>query len=247
MSLCYRIKQLWRWILYGGPKSKTNKYNETSQSGNAYDNKKQRGLRTLESQCSPESSHGEDKTAESSFVSHEEMIAFSFDMDELYQSFKQDVEQIQVQHQRLRAGRIILRRRVTEMESILKTEINNINATKLKTNKESDYLNSQDRQLIEELEEVLEQLEKEQDELSFLIKYLEIEIRERTLYPEPPMPKVKRLEDEFSKQMRIAGGLSYESRDKSIQFLTYQSLPPPLSLSQLLHDNNRMASFSVET
>ncbi|XP_031548821.1 uncharacterized protein LOC116286445 [Actinia tenebrosa] len=39
--------------------------------------------------------------------------------------------------------------------------------------------------------------------------------------------------DEFTRQMTSEGGLKYESSDKSVQQLSYQNLPPPLSLNSL--------------
>lgn len=256
MSLCYRVKQLWRGFFFGDLRRSTGEnWNETSTKENSFPSEKPRGLTASKSQYTSESSD-EAATTENGLVSygiefssHEEMHGFDSKMVEMRRIFEEEVDQIRLQHQRLRAGRIILRRRFTEMENILKTEISNLSASKLKTLKENAHLSSQDRQLIEELEEILEQLEKENDELSFLMKYLEIEIKERTLYPEPIMPKSKCLEDDFSKQMRLAGGLSYESSDKSIQFMTYQCLPPPLSLSELLSINSRetTATISRET
>ena len=256
MSLCYRVKQLWRGFFSEDLRRSTeDNYSKTTAKETSFINEKPRGLTASRSHHTLESSD-EAPTTENSLVSqgiqfssHEEMQGFDSKMMEMRRIFDEEVDQIRLQHQRLRAGRIILRRRFTETENILKTEISHLSASKLKTLKENAHLSSQDRQLIEELEEILEQLEKENDELGFLMKYLEIEIKERTLYPEPIMPKSKCLEDDFSKQMRLAGGLSYESSDKSIQFMTYQCLPPPLSLSELLSINSRetTTTISLET
>lgn len=169
------------------------------------------------------------------FSSKEEMEGFDSKMDEMQNIFLKELSEIKRQHERLKVGRVILRRRVSELEQILQTDIKSFTSTDIKSFMEDSSLSSEELQLLAEMDEILEMLEKEQQELLSLEKYLEIELRERTHYPEPVvMPRHRKLEDEFSKQMKIDGGLKYESFDKTVQFITYRSLPPPLSLGDLL-------------
>lgn len=173
------------------------------------------------------------------FSSQEEMDGFDSKMDEMQTIFLKELSEIKRQHERLKVGRVILRRRVSELEQILQTDIKSFASTDIRSFMEDSSLSSEELQLLAEMEEILETLEKEQEELLSLEKYLEIELRERTYYPEPIMPRHRKVEDEFSKQMKKDGGLKYESLDKTVQFISYRSLPPPLSLDELLELTNR--------
>ena len=173
------------------------------------------------------------------FSSQEEMDGFDSKMDEMQTIFLKELSEIKRQHERLKVGRVILRRRVSELEQILQTDIKSFESTDIRSFMEDSTLSSEELQLLAEMEEILEKLEKEQEELLSLEKYLEIELRERTFYPEPIMPRHRKVEDEFSKQMKKDGGLKYESLDKSVQFISYLSLPPPLSLDELLELTDR--------
>lgn len=173
------------------------------------------------------------------FSSQEEMDGFDSKMDEMQKIFLKELSEIKRQHERLKVGRVILRRRVSELEQILQTDIKSFASTDIRSFMEDSSLSSEELQLLAEMEELLEKLEKEQEELLSLEKYLEIELRERTYYPEPVMPRHRKVEDEFSKQMKKDGGLKYESLDKTVQFISYRSLPPPLSLGELLEMTDR--------
>lgn len=88
--------------------------------------------------------------------------------------------------------------------------------------------------LLNELQDVYELIFNLSKELKNIEKVLKIEVRERTLHPEPRLIHVKVPEDELSQQMKSDGGLRYCSSDSSIQQITYDTLPPPLTLEELL-------------
>lgn len=88
--------------------------------------------------------------------------------------------------------------------------------------------------LVNELQDVYEHMCHLSKELKNIEKVLKIEVRERTLHPEPRLIHIKVPEDEFSQQMKSDGGLRYCSSDSSVQQISYETLPPPLALSDLL-------------
>ena len=165
--------------------------------------------------------------------SHGSSDEFDSQIDELWQTHKQELQEIRKQHALLKTKRILLNRRVSELERMLQADQKN-RSPALTSTTECDDLSSEDLEMISEMEEVLQLLEKNQEEMADLERCLEIEIRERTLYPEPAILRSRTLEDEFSKKMRIEGGLRYEGQDKTVRCITHQCLPPPLSLSELL-------------
>lgn len=240
MSLCYRFKQFWLLLFDGWWLEKGEKNTPKSQRTKNNINERQvklNGERRDFQGAEPKSDDVTDSQLISrgvQFSSKEEMEGFDSKMDEMHDIFLKELSEIKRQHERLQIGRVILSRRVSELEQILQTDIKSFTSSDIKSFMEDSSLSSEELQLLAEMDEILEMLEKEQQELLSLEKYLDIELRERTYYPEPVMPRHRRLEDEFSKQMKIDGGLKYESFDKTVQFITYRSLPPPLSLGDLL-------------
>lgn len=246
MSLCYKIKRFWS-ILFNG--FWVDRGQRNSCSGATTDNvinERQIELKGVRREIlGAERSSNEEVTSchltsrGIQFSSQEEMDGFDSKMDEMQNVFLKELSEIKRQHERLKVGRVILRRRVSELEQILQTDIQSFASTDIRSFMEDSSLSSEKLQLLAEMEEILEKLEKEQEELLSLEKCLEIELRERMYYPEPIMPRHKKVEDDFSKQMKRDGGLKYESLDKTVQFISYRSLPPPLSLGELLELTDR--------
>lgn len=245
MSLCYKIKRFWS-ILFNGLWFENGKRN--SSTGEKTENAISE--RQMELKCVRREIQGAERNCNDAtgchlvsqgvhFSSKEEMDGFDSKMDEMQKIFLKELSEIKRQHERLKIGRVILTRRVSELEQILQTDMKSFASTDIRSFMEDSTLSSEELQLLAEMEEILEKLEKEQEELFSLEKYLEIELRERTYYPEPVLPRHRRVEDEFSKQMKKDGGLKYESFDKTVQFITYRSLPPPLSLGNLLELTDR--------
>lgn len=231
MSLCYRVKRF--WVLYWegvrkGDKKKDSAivkagYHEVRNKGPGKDNGFDEIDTDLISSGVPFNSN------------NEELEGFNSKMDEMWRIHKGELRQIRAQHDRLKAGRILLNRRVSELERMLQADQRTSATTAASiTGNDDPSLTSEDLELISEMEGVLQMLEKTQEELNKLEKHLEIELRERMLYPEPVILRTRTLEDEFSKQMRLDGGLKYECNDKKIRRITHRCLPPPLSLSELL-------------
>ncbi|PFX21903.1 hypothetical protein AWC38_SpisGene13559 [Stylophora pistillata] len=240
MSLCYKFKQFWLLLFDGWWHEKGEKNTPKSQRKKNNINERQVKLNGERRDFQGAERKSDDVTDSQlisrgvQFSSKEDMEGFDSKMDEMHDIFLKELSEIKRQHERLQIGRVILSRRVSELEQILQTDIKSFTSSDIKSFMEDSSLSSEELQLLAEMDEILEMLEKEQQELLSLEKYLDIELRERTYYPEPVMPRHRRLEDEFSKQMKIDGGLKYESFDKTVQFITYRSLPPPLSLGDLL-------------
>ena len=240
MSFCYKVKRIWR-VLFNGIWIDNGK---RKPSGHENPNR-QLGLKHAthtEIQGGSYCRHDmDDKGMHLShgiqFTSKEEKEGFESKMEELQRIFLKELSEIKRQHERLKVGRVILKRRFSELEHILQTDIKRFTSIEIKSFIGDSSLSSEEIQLLAEMEEILEQLEREQEELLCLEKCLEIELHERTFYPEPVLPRHRKVEDEFSKQMKEDGGLKYESSDKTIQFIAYSSLPPPLSLDNLLQTN----------
>lgn len=246
MSLCHRIKRFCALLFKNFWTDKRKKDSLGSKKKEESCN----GSRQLALQCAT----GENQAAaevsgkhlqDGGLVSHgvtfscqEEKETFDTKMEEMQSIFLKELMEIKRQHERLKVGRVILRRRFSELEHILQTDLKtSFTLAELKTVTEDPALSSEELQLLNEMEEILEKLEKEQEELLSLEKYLEIELRERTFYPEPVLPRHRKIEDEFSKRMKEEGGLRYKSFDETDQVITYRCLPPPLSLDQLLENN----------
>ncbi|XP_028401773.1 uncharacterized protein LOC114524788 [Dendronephthya gigantea] len=105
---------------------------------------------------------------------------------------------------------------------------------------DTDFLRTDDNPLIEEVslvnevQDVLDQMCNLSRELQDIEKILSIEVRERILHPEPRLIQIKAPDDELSEQMRNDGGFRYCSSDSSLQRISYDTLPPPLALNELL-------------
>jgi hypothetical protein len=120
------------------------------------------------------------------------------------------------------------------MERIIKNDRRKGSIGSLKTvNYDTSYYTSDDLHVVQEMDMVYDILDNSHEEISSLRRYLDMEYKERTLYPEPIMLRSSTIEDEFSKKMKQDGGLNYRSRDKTIRRITYQCLPPPFSLREL--------------
>lgn len=89
------------------------------------------------------------------------------------------------------------------------------------------------RQKMMEMEKVLKQ---EKRDLEDQERILEIERDMNLRYPEPQVtrPTEESSDDSFTRAMKRVGGLIYESKDMVSRLLTYNDLPPPLSLSELM-------------
>lgn len=245
MSLCYRFKRFWSllfgefWIERGNRNSSTcRKSEEIGHAGQIELKRIGKEILGAEHSCRD----ADDRCFEShgiNFSSQEEKDRFDTKMEEMQIIFLKELSEIKRQHERLKVGRVILKRRFSELEQILQTDIRNFTSTDIKTFKEDSSLSSEELQLLAEMEEILEKLEKEQEELLSLEKYLEIELHERTFYPEPVMPRHRKVEDEFSKRMKLDGGLKYKSYDETVQLITHRCLPPPLSLDELMNTGHR--------
>lgn len=241
MSLCYRFKQFWLLLFNGFWVQKEEKLNSCKSQKTKNDiSDRQVELKGARREFLG-AERKTDDVIDCQLVSHgvkfsnkEEMEGFDSKMDEMHDIFLKELSEIKRQHERLQIGRVILSRRVSELEQILQTDIKSFTSSDIKSFMEDSSLSSEELQLLAEMDEILEMLEKERQELLSLEKYLDIELRERTYYPEPVMHRHRRLEDDFSRQMKLDGGLKYESFDKTVQFITYGSLPPPLSLGDLL-------------
>lgn len=247
MSLCYRIKRFWS-ILFNGLWLENGKRNSSTGEKTVAENAISE--RQIELKCVRREILGAEQSCNVvtaghlvsqgvQFTSKEEMDGFDSKMDEMQKIFLKELSEIKRQHERLKIGRVILTRRVSELEQILQTDMKSFTSTDIRSFMEDSSLSSEELQILAEMEEILEKLEKEQDEILSLEKYLEIELRERTDYPEPVLPRHRKVEDEFSKQMKKDGGLKYESLDKTVRFISYRSLPPPLSLGELLELTDR--------
>lgn len=245
MSLCYRVK---RFCSLSFKNFWTNKRKEDSLGSKKLE-EWCNGSRQLALQCATGGNLAASEASgkhlqDGGFVSHgvifscqEEKDTFNAKMEEMQTIFLKELMEIKRQHERLKVGRVILRRRFSELEHILQTDLKTFTLAELKTVTEDPALSSEELQLLNEMEEILEKLEKEQEELLSLEKCLEIELHERTFYPEPVLPRHGKVEDEFSKRMKEEGGLRYKSFDETDQVITYHCLPPPLSLDRLLKND----------
>ena len=245
MSLCYRLKRFWSllfnefWIEKGSRNSSTCKKSEDA------DHERQIELKHVGKDILG-AEHSCDNVTDRRLISHgikfssqDEKEGFDSKMEEMQMIFLKELSEIKRQHERLKVGRVILKRRFSELEQILQTDITTFTSNEIRTFMEDSSLSSEELQLLAEMEEILEKLEKEQEDLLSLEKYLEIELHERTFYPEPVMPRHRKVEDEFSKRMKLDGGLKYKSFDESVQLITYRCLPPPLSLDELMDTDCR--------
>lgn len=240
MSLCYRFKRFWSLVLNDIYPFNGKRHSSAPKTSEDSYHDKQTELKSANRE-SPGADHSYHDAIDRHLVSHgiefssqEERDGFDSKMEQMQTIFLKELAEIKRQHERLKIGRVILRRRFSELEHLLQTDITTFTRADIKTYKEDSSLSSEELQLLTEMEEILEKLEKEQEELLSLGKYLETELHERTFYPEPILPRHRKLEDEFSKRMKEEGGLKYKSFDETFQLITYRCLPPPLSLDELL-------------
>lgn len=168
------------------------------------------------------------------FSCKEDRDGFILKMTAMKQAFDKELLEISRQHQRFRAGGYLLNSRVLEMERIIRTDQRKGSIDLVKTNNyEPSVVNSQNFQVVHEMDSLCSILDNTNEEIMSLKKYLDIEYKERTLYPEPVMLRSSSIEDEYSRKMKQDGGLSYQSKDNTIKYITYQCLPPPFSLRQI--------------
>ena len=179
------------------------------------------------------------------FETLQERDAFECKMQSMERILDKELYDIKQQHKRLRQKHYKL--------SLLQKETNQPKKTDISVGQHtwildsiSDYGGStfsppmSDDPLIEEIsllnefQDIYEQMCKLSTKLKNTEKVLTIEVRERMLYPEPRLIHIKAPEDELSQQMKSEGGLRYCSSDRSIQQISYETLPPPLTLSSLL-------------
>lgn len=169
------------------------------------------------------------------FSTRKEMDEFTSKMKEMRQVFEKEISEISLQHKRLRAGGYLLNSRMLEMERIIKTDRRkgSIGGLKAPSFQDTSYYTSQDLHVLQEMDRIYDMLDNSHEEIGSLRRYLDLEYKERTLYPEPIMLRSSAIEDEFSKKMKRDGGLHYQSKDKTMRRITYQCLPPPFSLQQI--------------
>ena len=184
------------------------------------------------------------------FRTRQERDAFECKMECMEKILEKELYDIKEQHNRLRNKRYKL--------SLLSENVpKQVNVGSVQNTWEpgsfivSDSLTSlqanadplvEEMSLLNELQDVYELMFNLNKELKNIEKVLKIEVRERTLHPEPRLIHVKVPEDELSQQMKSDGGLRYCSSDSSIQQITYDTLPPPLTLEELLAKEQQDAS-----
>ncbi|XP_031566140.1 uncharacterized protein LOC116301246 [Actinia tenebrosa] len=239
MSLCFKVKSAWREfttvLCRRKSSSCSSTVNEAMHLGAELGTNVQKRLlmkvddAKLNSPSSSFEAHGVQ------FSTRKEMDEFISKMEAMREIFEKEISEISLQHKRLRAGGYLLNSRVLEMERIIKTDRRkgSIGGLKAPSFNDTSYYTSQDLQLLQEMDRVYDMLDNSQEEISSLRRHLDIEFKERTLYPEPTMLRSTAVEDEFSKKMKQDGGLHYQSKDKTMQRITYQCLPPPFSLQQI--------------
>ncbi len=184
------------------------------------------------------------------FESREERDAFESKMECMEKILENELYEIRQQHIRLREQRGKIPRsnrrkggKRTEKEANVSRDDHGSPhdfSKKWETLDDSNFHRTNDNPLVEEVslvnevQDVLDQMCNLSRELKDIEKILSIEVRERILHPEPRLIQIKAPEDEFSEQMKNDGGLRYCSSDSSIQRISYDTLPPPLTLSELL-------------
>lgn len=184
------------------------------------------------------------------FDSREERDAFESKMACMENILENELNEIRRQHIRLREEQIKIPRlkqrksgkRIHKQANVSRdnyTHRGDFTKTQ-ETLDESTFLRTDDNPLLEEvslvneIQDVLDQMCNLSRELKDIEKILSIEVRERLLHPEPRLIQIKAPEDELSEQMKSDGGFRYSSSDSSVQRISYDTLPPPLTLSELL-------------
>ena len=185
------------------------------------------------------------------FDSREERDAFESKMACMENILENELNEIRKQHIRLREEQVKIPRlkqrksgkRIHKQANVTRVYNHTHRGDFSKaqeTPDESTFLRTNDNPLLEEvslvneIQDVLDQMCDLSRELKDIEKILSIEVRERLLHPEPRLIQIKAPEDELSEQMKSDGGFRYSSSDSSVQRISYDSLPPPLTLSELL-------------
>lgn len=239
MSLCFKIKSAWRdfttTLCRRNASSSSSTVNEKLHLRAELGTNVQKRLLMTVDDTNPNFSSSLFEAHGVKFSTREEMNEFISKMESMRQIFEKELSEISLQHKRLRAGGYLLNSRVLEMERIIKTDRRkgSIGGLKEPSFNDTSYYTSQELHVLQEMDRIYDMLDNCHEEISSLRRYLDLEYKERTLYPEPIMLRSSAIEDEFSKRMKQEGGLHYQSKDKSMQRITYQCLPPPFSLQQI--------------
>ena len=184
------------------------------------------------------------------FETREERDAFESKMECMETILEKELHDIRQQHVRLREERTAIPRskakntgkpgqKAAKLSKSDSGRRHDFTGTR-ETPNYSAFLRTDDNPLAEEVslvnevQDVLDQMYNLSKELNEIEKILCIEVRERTLYPEPRLIQIKAPEDALSQQMKNDGGFRYCSSDSSLQRISYDTLPPPLTLSELL-------------
>lgn len=215
----------------------------------------------LQNYCIPKrqvfNAHGID------FDNRDERDAFQGKMDRMQKLLTSELREIRQQHILLAKERIplpLINSRIrngkqkTESVFIGKDNKRNTNLIKKKDARPAtdttNFVKTNDNPLLEEvslvndIQDVLDHMYCLSKKIKEIQKTLNIEIRERTLHPEPRLVQIKAPEDKFSQQMKQNGGFRYHSTDRSEQTIAYDTLPPPLKLSDLLTKQARDGGMS---
>lgn len=241
MSLCFKLKLIWKEVTSSSlrkTKSSTQCVQQNHQSitdGRESVEHQESPLGEQESSTNGQEINGNYYEAHGvMFASRQDRDSFILKMKTMRQAFEKEILEITRQHQRLRAGGYLLNSRVLEMERIIRTDQRKRSIGSIKAaNYDSSCLNSEDFRVVQEIDNLYNTLDNAHEEIISLKRYLDIEYKERTLYPEPVLLRSSNIEDEFSKKMKLEGGLKYQSKDNTIKHITYHCLPPPFSLHQI--------------
>ena len=184
------------------------------------------------------------------FESREERDAFESKMECMEKILENELYEIRQQHIRLREERAKIsylkqRKGGKRTKNNSKTSMDEPRPTHCfsktcQTQDDSNFIRTENNPLAEEVslvnevQDVLDQMCNMSRELKDIEKILSIEVRERMLHPEPRLIQIKAPDDELSRQMKNDGGFHYCSSDNSVHRISYDTLPPPLTLSELL-------------
>lgn len=236
MSLCFKLKLMWKEITStslrqrGSTQCTLGKNQVTTDGSESTErvNVQEELDSNINGQVVCYEAHG------ITFTRREDRDSFLSKMKEMREAFEKEILEISHQHQRLRAGGYLLHSRVLEMERIIKTDQRKKSVDSIRTlNCDSSLTNTKDFRVVQEMDTLYNMLDNTHEEIISLKKYLGIEYKERTLYPEPAMLRSAVVEDEYSRKMKQDGGLLYQSKDNTMKHITYQCLPPPFSLRQI--------------
>ena len=184
------------------------------------------------------------------FESREERDAFESKMECMEKILENELYEIRQQHIRLKEERAKIPRskqrnggkRTQKEANVSRNDCSPTHdfSKARKTLDDSNFLRTDGNPLVEEvslvneIQDVLEQMCSLSRELKDIEKILSIEVRERILHPEPRLIQIKAPEDELSEQMKNDGGFRYCSSDSSVQRISYDTLPPPLTLNEFI-------------